>query len=390
MPWYYRVRDAINTAAPFLAPTQKTNLALLVSAILKTRTLCLSELARAYPIPKERRIAAPKHCLLHRLKRLWRFTDNGRVDALEVQLAFVPYVLASLGHPRLVGLAIDWTMFDTIVPSGERMRYQVLRIAVPRKGRALPLLQLAYDRDNLPATKSQNQIEQDALFSVVRALPRSVRPVVLADRGFHRASFIRWLEDHGLDYVVRIKKGTCITEPDGRRWKLGEEGLKVGELRFVEGVRYGLYHGLPRELSINVALCWRISKSRAKNPRREQPKEPWYLATSLKDAKSAASWYWQRGWIEQSFKDSKSRFGLARVRVGSPKRLSRLLIALSLALTWLSLMGLPGGGGVVPEGFGAAAVVAWGKASVISMALALLEKHGNLPLRCLPQPTVVG
>ncbi len=89
-----------------------------------------------------------------------------------------------------------------------------------------------------------------------------------------------------------------------------------------------------------MALCWRISKSRAKNPRREQPEEPWYLATSLKNAKSAASWYWQRGWIEQSFKDTKSRFGLARVRVGCPERLSRLLMALSIALSWLTLMGL--------------------------------------------------
>jgi len=122
VPWYYRLRNAIN-AAPFLAPTQKTNLALLIGAILKKRTLCLSELARAYPTPKERRIAAPKHDLLHRIKRLWRFVDNGRVDALEVQLAFVAHVLASLGHPRLLGLAIDWTMFDTTLPSGERMRY---------------------------------------------------------------------------------------------------------------------------------------------------------------------------------------------------------------------------------------------------------------------------
>jgi hypothetical protein len=64
-------------------------------------------------------------------------------------------------------------------------------------------------------------------------------------------------------------------------------------------------------------------------------------------------------------------------------------MALSLALTWLSLMGLPGGGGVEPEGFRTAGVVAWGKASVISMGLALLEKHGNLPLGCLPQPTLV-
>jgi hypothetical protein len=388
VPWYYRAKAAINVAMPFLVPTQKTNLALLVSAILKKQTLCLSELARAYPTPKERRVASPKHDLLHRIKRLWRFTANERVDALAVQLALVPHTVAGLGFPRLLGLAIDWTFFDTTLPSGQRMRYQVLRIAVPRKGRALPLLQLAYDRDDLSPNKSQNQIEQDALLALVGALAMGVRPVILADRGFHRASFIAWLVRHRLHYVVRIRKGACITEASGRRWKLGEEGLELGELRFVEGVRYGLYHDRPRELLTNVASCWRISKSRAKNPRREQPEEPWYLATSLKNAKSAASWYWQRGWIEQSFKDSKSRFGLGRVRVGCPKRLSRLLMALSLALSWLTLMGLPGGSVAPKEGFDAAAVVAWGKASVTSMALALLEELGNLPLRCLPQPTV--
>jgi hypothetical protein len=34
VPWYNRVLSAINAAAPFLVPTQATNLALLVSAIL--------------------------------------------------------------------------------------------------------------------------------------------------------------------------------------------------------------------------------------------------------------------------------------------------------------------------------------------------------------------
>jgi hypothetical protein len=385
MPWYCRVLSAINIAIPFLAPTQATNLALLVSALLKKQTLCLSELARAYPTPKERRVASPKHDLLHRIKRLWRFIDNERVDALEVQLALMPHTIACLGSPRLLGLAIDWTFFDTTLPSGERMRYQVLRIAVPRKGRALPLLQLAYDRDDLSPNKSQNQLEQEALLGVVRVLPVGVRPVVLADRGFHRASFIAWLERHHLHYVVRIKKGSCITETDGQRWKLGEEGLRLGEVRFVKEVRYGLYHGRPRDLWINVALCWRISKSRAMNPRRKRPAEPWYLATSLSSAKSAVCWYWQRGWIEQSFKDSKGRFGLARVRVGTPERLGRLLMGLTIALSWLTLMALPESGGRLPEGF-RAAVSAWGRVSLTGMALALLERLGDLPLRCLPQP----
>ena len=57
-------------------------------------------------------------------------------------------------------------------------------------------------------------------------------------------------------------------------------------------------------------------------------------------------------------------------------------MALSIALSWLTLMGLPEGG-VLPEGF-RAAVSTWGRASVISMALSLMEKLGNLPLRCLP------
>ena len=39
MPWYCRIRSAINTAMPFLVHTQKTNLPLLVSAILKKQSL---------------------------------------------------------------------------------------------------------------------------------------------------------------------------------------------------------------------------------------------------------------------------------------------------------------------------------------------------------------
>lgn len=386
MPYYGRIQSAINAAMDFLASTQKTNLALLVSAILLKRNLCLSDLARTYPVPAHRRVAAPKHCLLHRLKRLWRFTDNERVDPVALQSALVCHTLSRLGHPRLVGLAIDWTMFDTTLPCGKKMRYQVLRIAVPRRGRALPLMQLAYDRDDLPAGKSQNQLEQEALLAVIGALPSGVEPVILADRGFHRASFIRWLQSHDLDYVVRIKKGSCLTGADGSRFKLGEEELEPGQIRWLAGVRYGLYHERPRELYINVALCWKISKSRARDPRRKQPPEPWYLATSLPSAGSAVAWYWQRGWIEQSFKDSKGRFGLSGVRVGCPRRLSRLLAALTIALSWLTLAALPEIG-ALPSGFHAT-ICQRGRASVISLALALLEELGDLPNSCLPGSAV--
>jgi Transposase DDE domain len=241
---------------------------------------------------------------------------------------------------------------------------------------------------HLPAGWSQNQLEEAALLAVVRALPDGVRPVVLADRGFARATFFEWLQRHGVDYVVRTDKGTCLTDADGRRWKLGQEGLRPGGVRWAPGVRYGLYHGRPRDLVLNVALCWRIPAGHARDPRRKAPPDPWYLATSLADAARAVAWYWQRGWIEQSFKDSKGRFGLAAVQVGCPARLSRLLAALTLALTWLTLAALPEVG-ALPRGW-AAAVAQRGRPSLITPALALLDHQRELPPACLPSSHACG
>ena len=86
-----------------------------------------------------------------------------------------------------------------------------------------------------------------------------------------------------------------------------------------EEVRYGLYHGRPRELLTNVALCWRVSKSRAKDPRRA-PKEPgtWLRVSKCQEGRRLVL---AEGMDRAAFKDSKGRFGLARVRVGCPERL---------------------------------------------------------------------
>ncbi len=169
-------------------------------------------------------MAAPKHDLLHRLKRLWRFLNNERVDPLLVQIALIPATVAQLGSPRWLGLAIDWTMFDTKLPSGKHLRYQVLRIAVPRRGRALPLVQLAYDRERSPAGQSQNQLEETALLAVIQSLPPGVRPIILADRGFARAPFLAWLQNRALDYVVCVNRGTCLTGAAGQPGNWAKKG----------------------------------------------------------------------------------------------------------------------------------------------------------------------
>ncbi len=382
MTWYPRIQAAIKTTLPFLAATQATNLALLVSALLQRQTLCLSELARAYPRPARCRVPTPKHDLLHRLKRLWRFLNNERVDPLVVQVALIPATLAQLGSPHWLGLAIDWTMFDTKLPSGKRLRYHVLRIAVPRRGRALPLLQVAYNRDLLPAGQSKNHLEEAALRAVVQALPPGVRPVILADRGFARATFLEWLQSQHLDYVVRVNRGTCLTDGQGQRCQLGEDGLLPGQQRWLPAVRFGLFHERPRPLTLNLALSWRLPRHLARSPRHHQPENPWYLATSLQTAQQAVAWYQQRWWIEASFKDSKSRFRLKYVQVGTPERLSRLLMALTIALCWLALLVLAQPGVFAPQR--QAALAQWGRVSFVKVALEYLATLQDWPLACLP------
>ena len=68
----------------------------------------------------------------------------------------MPQTIACLGYPHFLGVAINWMIFDTALSSGRRCaRPGSASPAVRHEGRALPLLQLVYDRDRLLATKSR-------------------------------------------------------------------------------------------------------------------------------------------------------------------------------------------------------------------------------------------
>lgn len=113
----------------FLAPTQATNLALLVSALLRRQILCLSKLARAYLRPPVRQISVPKHDLLYRLKRLLRFLNNERVAPFVVQVpsSHVPdyeSAVRPLPATALRGLSCFWAEF---LASGDLSTLRSLR-----------------------------------------------------------------------------------------------------------------------------------------------------------------------------------------------------------------------------------------------------------------------
>ncbi|MDQ3010808.1 MAG: transposase [Acidobacteriota bacterium] len=68
--------------------------------------------------------------------------------------------------------------------------------------------------------------------------------------------------------------------------------------------------------------------------------EPWLLVTNLRDARKVREIYANRFWIEEMFSDHKSRgLNLESTRLTDPKRLERLLVAVTLAYLWIMEVG---------------------------------------------------
>ena len=139
--------------------------------------------------------------------------------------------------------------------------------AICYRKRGLPLLSRAIAHDEL--TPSQNRLEEAFIARLLRNLPDAIRPLLLADRGFGRASLLRWLQE-----MPRHTGRTCVPVtmcfcPERRWGGNGEPDAVLGS----GGHR-----------------------------------ESWYLATSPPDTKVAARHYRQRMQPEQCLRDGKQYF----------------------------------------------------------------------------------
>jgi hypothetical protein len=124
--------------APTWRKTQHVNLALLLSSLFECQTLCLSDLARAYPFQKQ-----PLH---GRLKRLMRFLDNPNLDEAALFLRFLKLAYRfgeNLPNAHaMLPIIIDTTYFEP---------FALLVAAVPCGSRALPVAFTTYHRKQLKA-----------------------------------------------------------------------------------------------------------------------------------------------------------------------------------------------------------------------------------------------
>ena len=281
---------------------QVVTLTALVSGLWLQRRAGVAAIGRAL-----RTRALPKHAI----KRVDRFLGNPRFDELEGFRRLLR--LAMRGRTRLF-FALDWTTIRD---------HDVLVASLIHKGRALPVFWQVLDAATL--YKSQNAFEHGFCAVLKTLLPAGCRAVLLADRGFMRVEFARFVQTLGFDFVVRISGDVRL---DHRDYRGPLSGLltRRGQRLDLRGVQVRAH----KALTARIVGVW--------EPRQQ---EAWTLLTNLNfGVARLVKLYGARFQIEESFRDQKShRFGLSLglLRMRQPRRLQRLLWVVVL-LQWLATL----------------------------------------------------
>ena len=118
----------------------------------------------------------------------------------------------------------------------------------------------------------RNKFEDGCLRRLSEVVPAGCRVTILADRGFGDQKLFAFLGELGFDYVIRFRGNIQVTDADGLIRPAAEWVGKGGRARKLRDARVTAKGQL-----VGAVVCVPAKGM----------KEPWCLATSLRDATAA-------------------------------------------------------------------------------------------------------
>jgi len=290
--------------------SQAKTLAALVASAMRVERVSLANVGR-------RMLGNAKH----QIKRCWRFCNNERVEPADAMRGVVAKLVKKRKKPLLV--ALDWV---------DVRGFQTLVASAVLKGRSTPLCWASCLGHTYDGQRSRNAFEESLLLVLRSMVPRGVKVILLADRGFGRCALAAFCRRHGFSYLIRIQPKVTV-ELKGFCGKLLDYPVKKGIARVLKDVSYRSDGAVEQ----HVVVRWRTDLP----PKRD---ECWFLMTDLKgSAHQLCALYGRRMTIEQLFRDHKSKrngWSLRDTQLKTPQRLDRLLLVLALAYLLLCGIGL--------------------------------------------------
>jgi hypothetical protein len=282
-----------------------TTLSGLVAGIVGAGTTHLSKIAQRVP---------DKTKAESRLKRFSRLLNSEETSFERYYLPWARQLAASLSQGRPLVLVFD----GSAVGRGAAM----LMASVVYRRRALPLVWTTR-RGKKGSFSLEDHL--DLVEALKAILPKEASVIVLGDGEFDALELQRALDEAGWHYVCRTSRAKRVSD--------GFTEGAIGELAPFCGERYAWLPGATMTASAYgpvQVIVWHEARYA----------EPLFLVTNLDLAEEALYWYRRRFRIETMFSDQKSRgFHVHKSHISDPKRLSRLLVAVSLAYLWVVYLG---------------------------------------------------
>lgn len=304
------IKGWVKKIFPNLRKTQVVNLSLSVFGLVKARSGLMSVIVREVP-------GAIKH--KHRLKRFWRFVSNPRVKPEDLMNLWVLWVVKIFVPGRYVTVALDWTTLPSNI--------QCLMAAIPYAGRSIPL---AWVATTYRAFKdSQNRIEERLILSLTKIIPQEKRIILVADRGFGRASLVNFLISLNILFVLRVKADVIIQTKVGKKIKLRKLLIKYRQIKWFEDISY---RADSKVAKVNLAIT-------LAEPKVGEKEDPWILVTNLRKAKTAIKRYQLRFDIEEWFKDLKHELGIDKLQTKNVGRVRSIILISAVSYGLIMLVG---------------------------------------------------
>jgi hypothetical protein len=280
----------------------------LIVGVLVSRTVNLSHLAGAFPTQAE---------VASNYRRLQRFFEQVVLDSS--QLARFIVRISGVGRGPWL-LALDRTSWKF-----GRHDVNVLMLAIIHRGVAIPLLWQVLDRAGNSTTA-----QREALLSSFCAIFGSKAVAgLIADREFVGTTWMTFLVEHQIPFILRIKDAFQVRLADGRHCQVSSlfRKLSAGGRRYIrEECRLGS-PGRVLGPSVQIAAT-RLASG-----------DLLVIATNT-DPKAALANYRRRWEIETLFGASKSRgFNLEDTHIVHPDRIGKLIGVLAVAFTFAHATG---------------------------------------------------
>lgn len=302
------VKSLISNIFPSLRKTQKVNLTLGVFGLVMAQSGLMSKITRGFNREK---------IYKHQLKRFWRFLSNPRIKPERLFGLWLIFCLRRFCLGETVVVALDWTTLPGNI--------QCLMLALPYHGRAIPLFwqMLPYSQ----IKDSQNRIEERLVAKFLNLLPANKQLLLTADRGFGRASFVRFLLKKKALFVLRVRSDVRVKPKNNKAVLLRVLGktLNPEVPVWFDNISYRDDGIVPK---INLAAVVAAGSD-----------DPWFLVTNLKSPNKTIETYRWRFQIEEWFKDLKHQLGIADLQTKDLKRVRRLLFTAGVSYALLMLVG---------------------------------------------------